>query len=415
MIPKGYKHTDIGIIPNEWEVYSIQNLLDNKTIKSHLDGNHGALYPRSEEFVSYGVPYVGANDFIDSQVNFNNCKFLPLERAKQFRKGVALNGDVLFAHNATVGPVAFLETNLEYIILSTTATYFRCENSKLLNKYLLYYLQSKSFVEQYTSVMSQSTRFQVPITTQRKFHIILPPLPEQQAIAQALSDTDALITNLQNLIAKKRLIKQGAMQELLKPKKGWEESTLKEVANFRRGSFPQPYGLDKWYDDTNGYPFVQVFDVDDNFKLKPETKRRISAEAQKMSVFIKKGSLIITIQGSIGRIAITQYDAYVDRTLLFFESFKVNFDTYFFMLLVHLIFEKEKENAPGGIIRTITKEALSSFKISYPKTLEEQTQIATILTDMDNEINTLTQKLEKYKSIKQGMMQDLLTGKVRLV
>jgi hypothetical protein len=110
-------------------------------------------------------------------------------------------------------------------------------------------------------------------------------------------------SSLEKLIAKKRHIKQGAMQKLLQPKEDWVVKTLKEVAKFRRGSFPQPYGLDKWYDDIAGYPFVQVFDVYDNFKLKNETKRRISKEAQEMSVFIEKGSVIITIQGSIGRIA----------------------------------------------------------------------------------------------------------------
>jgi len=189
---------------------------------------------------------------------------------------------------------------------------------------------------------------------------------------------------------------------------------LKELAKYRRGSFPQPYGLDKWYDDTNGYPFVQVFDVDDNFMLKSETKRKISKAAQEMSVYIEKGSVIITLQGSIGRIAITQYDAYVDRTLLFFESFIIPFDKYFFLLSIFQLFEQEKQKAPGGIIKTITKEALSSFTISYPD-IEEQTRIATILSDMDAEIQALESKLEKYRKIKLGMMQVLLTGKVRLV
>ncbi|HRX94793.1 MAG TPA: restriction endonuclease subunit S [Chitinophagaceae bacterium] len=200
----------------------------------------------------------------------------------------------------------------------------------------------------------------------------------------------------------------------MKPKAGWVVKPLKELAKYRRGSFPQPYGLDKWYDDTNGYPFVQVFDVDDNFMLKSETKRKISKAAQEMSVYIEKGSVIITLQGSIGRIAITQYDAYVDRTLLFFESFIIPFDKYFFLLSIFQLFEQEKQKAPGGIIKTITKEALSSFTISYPD-IEEQTRIATILSDMDAEIQALESKLEKYRKIKLGMMQVLLTGKVRLV
>ena len=193
----------------------------------------------------------------------------------------------------------------------------------------------------------------------------------------------------------------------------WEIMTLKEVATYRRGSFPQPYGLDKWYDDINGFPFVQVFDVDDNKLLKSETKRKISVAAQKMSVFAKKGSIVLTIQGSIGRLAITQYDSYIDRTLLLFESFLIKFDPYYFATIISLLFQKEKENAPGGIIKTITKEALSSFLISFPK-LSEQTAIATALSDADALIRSLVQLIEKKKNIKQGAMQELLTGKVRL-
>jgi len=237
---------------------------------------------------------------------------------------------------------------------------------------------------------------------------------EQTAIATALCDADALISSLEKLIVKKRDIKQGVMQKLLQPKEGWETKTLKEVARYRRGSFPQPYGLDKWYDDTNGMPFVQVFDVDDSMKLKSETKWRISKEAQRLSVFIKEGTLILTIQGSIGRIALTQYDAYVDRTLLIFESFIIPMNKHFFMFSVYVLFEREKQKAPGGTIKTITKEALSNFNVSYPN-IEEQDRISSILSDIDFEIIALEVRLQKQKRMKQGMMQQLLTGKIRLV
>ena len=98
------------------------------------------------------------------------------------------------------------------------------------------------------------------------------------------------------------------------PSEIWKTRSLGEISKFRRGSFPQPYGKPEWYDD-NGYPFVQVYDINENNKLNSKTKSRISEEASKKSVFIKKGSLIVSLQGSIGRVAITQYDAFVDRTI----------------------------------------------------------------------------------------------------
>ncbi len=136
----------------------------------------------------------------------------------------------------------------------------------------------------------------------------------------------------------------------------WVEDTLVNIAGFRRGSFPQPYGLPKWYDDINGLPFIQVYDVGEDFRLKPQTKNKISKLGAEQSVFIPKGTVIITIQGSIGRVAITQYDAYIDRTLLLFEEFYRELDKTFFAYLLFLLFEIEKLKAPGGIIKTITKE-----------------------------------------------------------
>lgn len=102
----------------------------------------------------------------------------------------------------------------------------------------------------------------------------------------------------------------------------WSKVKLHELAKFRRGSFPQPYGSPVWYDEENGQPFVQVYDIDFNMVLKPKTKARISKAACELSVFAPVGTLIVSIQGSIGRVAITQYEAYIDRTVLIFQEFR---------------------------------------------------------------------------------------------
>jgi type I restriction enzyme S subunit len=188
----------------------------------------------------------------------------------------------------------------------------------------------------------------------------------------------------------------------------WEFYKLSEIATFRRGSFPQPYGLDKWYDDENGFPFVQVFDVGDNMRLKNTTKRRISSLAGEQSVFVEKGTIILTIQGSIGRIAITHYDTYIDRTLLIFQSFKLPTDKKFFMYVVHRLFEDEKKRAHGSTIATITKEQLSSFVIPLPP-LPEQQKIAEILSTVDAKIEVIDQQIAETQALKKGLMQRLLT------
>ena len=133
-----YKQSEVGLIPSDWEVCKIQTLIDKNIIVGHLDGNHGALYPRTTEFVDDGIPYISATDFPNGEIDFSSCKYLTKERCEKFQKGFAKNGDILFAHNATVGPVAKLETTLDYVMLSTTATYYRCDNSRLLSNYLKY-------------------------------------------------------------------------------------------------------------------------------------------------------------------------------------------------------------------------------------------------------------------------------------
>lgn len=187
---------------------------------------------------------------------------------------------------------------------------------------------------------------------------------------------------------------------------GWGADTLEQLAKFRRGSFPQPYGLPEWYDEENGMPFVQVFDVDENLKLKVKTKNKISKLGAEQSVFIAKGTLIVTLQGSIGRVAITQYDAYIDRTLLIFEEFYKPTEKLFFAYVIQSLFEIEKEKAPGGIIKTITKESLSSFVVKLPS-FPEQQKIADCLSSIDDLISAQSQKVEALKSHKKGLMQQL--------
>ena len=129
----------------DWPRLKLLELLDLKWITSHLDGNHGGEYPRKDEFVSSGVPYISANCIKNERIDISLAKYLTLERASLLKKGVAQNNDVLFAHNATVGPVAILHTNEKEIILSTSLTYYRCDSSYIVPEYLALYMRSNEF------------------------------------------------------------------------------------------------------------------------------------------------------------------------------------------------------------------------------------------------------------------------------
>lgn len=210
-----FKKTEIGEIPEEWDVNTLEYYLKEGVIESHLDGNHGAKYPRPSEFVKSGVPYISANSLFLGGVDFSKAKYLTPERAETITKGIAKSGDILLAHNATVGPIALLDTDFPKVILSTSLTYYRCNSSKIFNKYLKYYMESILFQKQLESIMKQTTRNQVPITTQRKLYFCLPPLSEQQKIGEILFFVDSQLSQNQTYLSHLQELKTGLMQDLL--------------------------------------------------------------------------------------------------------------------------------------------------------------------------------------------------------
>lgn len=186
----------------------------------------------------------------------------------------------------------------------------------------------------------------------------------------------------------------------------WEQRKLSDCAGFRRGSFPQPYGNKDWYDGEGAMPFVQVADVSSDMRLVKDTKQKISKLAQPMSVFAEKGSVLVTLQGSIGRVAITQYGAFVDRTVLIFDKYKDDMDKRFWAYIIKKKFEDEAKKAPGGTIKTITKEVLSDFNLMLP-CYAEQSKVADYLITLDHLITLHQRKYDKLTKVKKSMLEKM--------
>ena len=423
----GYKQTEVGVIPEEWATAKVGDLLERKVILGHLDGNHGELYPRSSEFKQFGVPYVGANDFVDGFVSFANCKYLSPDRASLFRKGVAKDGDVLFAHNATVGPVAMLNTNYPFVILSTTATYFRCNEAQLNSSYLKYALQSGSFVQQYRAVMAQSTRYQVPITTQRKLMLVIPPAVEQHSIATALSDVDALLSKLDALISKKRDLKQAAMQQLLTGQTRlpgfsgeWVVKQMKSLGA-TYGGLTGKTKIDFGHGNARYIPFMNVMTdtVIDSAWL--EAVDVSGNEAQNLT---HKGDLFFNGSSEtpeeVGFCSVLLEDIPNLYLNSFCFGFRFNSDAkthgLFFAYWFRSVAGRQAMSilAQGATRYNIAKSAFLKLELPLPE-MAEQTAIATVLSDMDAELTALEARRDKTRALKQGMMQELLTGRIRLV
>jgi len=404
-----------------WEEKSIQELIDEKIIISHLDGNHGALYPRAEEFSQEGVPYISANDFITGFIDFSGCKHLPMQRALQFQKGVAKDGDILFAHNATVGPVAKLITTLQFVILSTTATYFRCDNKNLINDFLKFTLSSPSFVKQYTRVMSQSTRNQVPITTQRKFSLQVPLFAEQQKIADCLSSIDELITAHTQKHDALKAHKKGLMQQLF-PVEGetvpklrfpefqdagkWEERQLSQLTTkISDGIHTTPV-----YDENGEYAFINGNNlVNGRIVIDEKTKRVNLDEFNKHKKPLDANSILISINGTIGNLAFFRDEPLIlgkSACFINIDSKLVNKLFIYNMLQTNKVKYVFTSELTGSTIKNLSLGTIKNIEFPVP-TLPEQQKIADCFSSIDDLIAAQSQKIESLKDHKKGLMQQL--------
>jgi type I restriction enzyme S subunit len=174
----------------EWERVTIASLLESGAITGHKDGNHGSQYPRVDEFGSTGVPFLTAKSLSDGKVDIDGAPRLADDRADKLRLGFVQSGDVLLSHNATIGRVGIVPVFNGRLLIGTSLTYFRLDESRIFPRYLASYFAGTDFQNQLVAVMSHTTRNQVPITAQRRLKIVLPPLAEQKAIAHILGTLD---------------------------------------------------------------------------------------------------------------------------------------------------------------------------------------------------------------------------------
>ncbi|CBW25691.1 putative type I restriction enzyme specificity protein [Halobacteriovorax marinus SJ] len=221
LLTKGIRHTKfkdtpIGKIPESWECSQIKDLIKNGFIEKVQDGNHGGAYPRVSDFTEKGIPFVSAKNLHEhGYVKFNECPKLPESYLPKLRIGFGKPGDVIFAHNATVGPTAYVPNSGQDFIVSTSTTLYRSNSEKLDNYYLYASLLSPLFQTQISKVMGQTTRNQVPITAQKEMYLTVPPLNEQNEINNAVKAILGTLISKEEKLQKLVSLKKGLMQDLL--------------------------------------------------------------------------------------------------------------------------------------------------------------------------------------------------------
>ena len=249
------------------------------------------------------------------------------------------------------------------------------------------------------------------------FKFSITQIQEQNKIGKLFKLLDTLLTLYERKLKLLSQVKKCFLDNLFAEKEypnlrfkgftgAWEQRKIKDYVSYRRGSFPQPYGKKEWYGGSDSMPFVQVVDVKENLHLADHTKQRISKLAQPKSVFVPAGEVLVTVQGSIGRVAITQYPSYIDRTLIVFKKYNTCTDKYFWAYTLQRKFEIEKRKAPGGTIKTITKKALSDFNVPITN-YEEQGYLGTFFSKIDKLLTLYKDKQKHLIEIKKSLLNTM--------
>jgi type I restriction enzyme S subunit len=401
----GYKQTEVGVIPEDWEVRPVSTFGDVVT---------GGTPPTAEKSFWHGdYPWVTPTDISNRRDIYTSERCISASGLKTLR--------ALPANSVLVTCIASIGKNA---ILKAHGACNQQINAVIPNKNhvaeFLYYV----FENNKAHLLANAGITATSIVSKSVFTDLLFPLPptkaEQEVIAEALSDADALIESLEQLIAKKRHIKQGAMQDLLTGKKRlpgfsgeWERKRLGYVANIQRGASPRPIESPIWFDINSSIGWVRISDVTRSGIYLYETTQCLSALGVQHSRPVSRGNLIMSICATVGRPIITEIDTCIHDGFVVFENLRI--DKYFLYYILKSIELDWSKRGQTGSQMNLNTGLINRTEIAIPSTTKEQTAIAAILSDMDAEIAALEAKLAKARQIKQGMMQELLTGKTRLV
>jgi len=432
----GYKQTEIGVIPQDWK--TIEALELSPFITSG-----------SRDWASYysetGASFLRITNLSRSTIypDIETLRFVQLPRTET--EGVrtsVINGDILVSITADIGIVGYVTNSIpKPAYINQHIACLRISRSDVCTKFLSYFLASDEAQRRFLEITDVGAKTGINLTTIGKIMLVLPPIAEQQAIAEALSDADAYIESLDALIAKKRQIKQGAMQELLtgktrlpgfEKKSGYKQTEVGEIPEdwnvCELGTLTDPerqirYGIvQPGRYDPNGRFMIRGQDYSRGW-VSPNELFLVSAQIEQRyeKARVKKGDLLITIVGaSTGRIAMVP--EWLDGANLTQTTARIALvpnrtnNLYCRFILESQAGEQQTANyIKGGAQPGLNCGDVEKFLITIPPTLTEQKAIAEALSDIDDEITALETKAAKARQIKQGMMQELLTGRTRLV
>ena len=444
-----FKQTEVGMIPCDWEVCPLNFFADI------LNGDRGVNYPKDSDFCDAGIPFINAGHLKKCQIDFSCMDYITYEHYKKLGGAKIKKNDILFCLRGSLGKYAYV--NFDDAAPASSLCVLR--SKKIDPKYLFQLLGFEYIKTQIIDANSGSSQPNLSAKDVGNFNVIFPPtIEEQQRIANVLSDVDTLIANLEKLIAKKKNIKQGAMQQLLTGRKrlpgfgsderqkechskrsakreessgykmtelglipiDWEFVPVSELAkDMADGPFGSNLKKEHYTSDPQTR-IIQLSNIGENGWEDENTKYTTFEHAKTIARCIvpKEESILVAKMMPAGRAIICpkkekQYVLGSD-VIRITANEKLNSKYFVYASKSDAYLKQISDNTQGSTRQRTSISKLRKILILLPS-LAEQTAIANVLSDMDAEISALETKLAKYRTLKTGMMQQLLTGKIRLV
>lgn len=385
IVPEGYKKTEIGAIPKDWDIKLLEELCKITTgNKDTQDKQEEGLYPF----------------FVRSNT---------IERINSY----SYDGESILTAGDGVGTgkvFHYINEKFEY----HQRVYCLNQFNNINGKFLFYYF-SENFIRQVFKYSAKTSVDSVRKEMLTKMNVPMPPLQEQEKIADILSTWDKSIEKIEKLIKEKDIQKKGLMQQLLTGEtrlpgfnEEWKEVKLGELSKIITGTTPSTKKVEYFGEK---YPWVTPTDISHRKYIK-ETERNLSEKGIKVGRFVPKDSLLITCIASIGKNAILEVDGSCNQQINAIYPSDNHSNEFLYYLLSY------KENyllsyASKTATMMINKNTFENIAFIIPL-LEEQEAISEILSTADKEIELLKQLLENKKEEKKGLMQLLLTGIVRV-
>ena len=411
-VPAGYKQTEVGVIPEDWSVVGLE---------STARGIYRGASPRPIENPVWfddtsNVGWVRISDVTRSGRRLTETTQRLSKQGIQHSRFIP-TGSLIMSICATVGRP--IETQIDVCIHDGFVVFDR----PLVNQSYLYHVL-KDLEPRWSSKGQTGSQMNLNGDLIKSTLIPLPPTKtEQQAIAEALSDADALIESLDQLIAKKRHIKQGTMQELLTGKRRlpgfdgeWLKKSLGDLGEFLKGA-----GVSKDEALTGDLPCIRYGEIyTKHSDWIREFQSWVSTAVAATATRINYGDVLFAASGEtkeeIGKCVayVDQREAYAGGDIVILRTKIANPLFLGYYLNTESVRQQKSSRGQGDAVVHIGANSLAAIKIALPS-MEEQTAIATILSDMDTELAALESRLAKARLIKQGMMQELLTGRIRLL